>query len=458
MPWIMIGKITGAHAGRTQARRHRRAASGDQRTSRATGLQVWSKLIRLFGRRGQWRRRPILLVFAIYLITMVITVVPLSLLIQWLLSPLLKPRLERLKTELEQPSGSQEFNWKNMHSSGKVYITKAPRLFCPMRRSATTTLKTCWAWLPAARRAPGASCCATTASASVTTRLIRTGKTTHNNTQLTAAAVRALEVDGAIDCLVTGTSMPDQLMPNHGVMVHGELGIAACEVVATAGICLAGMTALKYAYMAILCGQASNAVATGSELASPLLHARNFTAESEHRVSEMEGNPEIAFEKDFLRWMLSDGAGAFLLRNQPADRCGLSLRIDWIDILSQAGSMEVCMYAGGEKQADGSLKGWQAFAADEWAARSVFAIKQDVRLLNENVAYQTIGKSLKKAMQTRADGRRRSTGFCRTCPPSTSASRSPDCMAAGGFIRFRRKNGLPICRPRATPARHRSTS
>lgn len=73
-------------------------------------FRVWSKLIRLFGRRGQWRRRPILLVFAIYLITMVITVVPLSLLIQWLLSPLLKPRLERLKTKLEQPSGSQEFN------------------------------------------------------------------------------------------------------------------------------------------------------------------------------------------------------------------------------------------------------------------------------------------------------------------------------------------------------------
>jgi hypothetical protein len=51
-----------------------------------------------------------LLLFALYLITLVLTVVPLSLLIQWLLSPLLKPRLERLKTELELPSGSQEFN------------------------------------------------------------------------------------------------------------------------------------------------------------------------------------------------------------------------------------------------------------------------------------------------------------------------------------------------------------
>jgi hypothetical protein len=75
-------------------------------------FKVWSRLIRAFGRRGQWRRRPILLVFALYLITLVLTVVPLSLLVQWLLSPLLKPRLERLKVELEQPSGSQDFNLK----------------------------------------------------------------------------------------------------------------------------------------------------------------------------------------------------------------------------------------------------------------------------------------------------------------------------------------------------------
>lgn len=73
-------------------------------------FKVWSKLIRAFGKRGQWRRRPMLLVFALYLVAMVLTVVPLSLLLQWLLSPLLKPRLERLKTELEQPSGSQDFN------------------------------------------------------------------------------------------------------------------------------------------------------------------------------------------------------------------------------------------------------------------------------------------------------------------------------------------------------------
>lgn len=226
------------------------------------------------------------------------------------------------------------------------------------------------------------------------------GKTTHNNAQLTAAAIRGLNIGDAIDCLSTGTTMPDQLMPNHGVMVHGELGISPCEVVSTAGICLSGLTALKYAYMAVLCGQAKNAVATGSEQASAVLHARNFASESEHRVAELESNPEIAFEKDFLRWMLSDGAGAFLLQDQPAP-AGLSLRIDWIDILSQAGAMETCMYAGGEKQEDGTLRGWKTYPADEWGRRSLFAIKQDVRLLNENIVRQTIGKILEKSMTTR---------------------------------------------------------
>jgi 3-oxoacyl-[acyl-carrier-protein] synthase III len=224
-----------------------------------------------------------------------------------------------------------------------------------------------------------------------------TGKATHSNAQLTAEAIRGLDEIEKIDCLVTGTSLPDQVMPNHGVMVHGELGIPSCEVVSTAGICVAGVTALKYAYMAVRCGLAKNAVATGSEVASGVLHASHFTAESEHRITELESNPEIAFEKDFLRWMLSDGAGAFRLQNAPRTN-GLSLRIDWIDILSQAGNMDVCMYAGGEKQADGSLKSWQAFPADEWASRSVFSVKQDVRLLNENVAFQTVGKSLEKAI------------------------------------------------------------
>ena len=85
-----------------------RLAISERAGRRAFG--IWSRLIRACGQCGQWRRRPALLIFTIYLIAMILTVVPSSLLLQWLFSPLLRPRLARLKAELELPSGSQDFN------------------------------------------------------------------------------------------------------------------------------------------------------------------------------------------------------------------------------------------------------------------------------------------------------------------------------------------------------------
>ncbi len=214
------------------------------------------------------------------------------------------------------------------------------------------------------------------------------GEPTMTHAQLTASAIRALGETGPVDCLATGTSIPDQLLPGHGVMVHGELGWPQLEVVSLAGICLAGAAALKYAIMAVATGGAKRAVASASELVSPLMHARHFAAECEHKTSSLETRPEIAFEKDFLRWMLSDGAGALLLESTPGP--GLSLRVKWIELFSNAHRLPVCMYAGGDKAPDGSLRGWSRFPVGEWASQSIFAIKQDVRLLNEQVAPVTV--------------------------------------------------------------------
>jgi len=111
-----------------------------------------------------------------------------------------------------------------------------------------------------------------------------TGATTHSNADLTAEAIRGLTAGGFalddIECLATGTSLPDQVMPNHGVMVHGELGNPACEVVSTAGICLAGLTALKYGWLSVLAGNTRNAVTTGSDRPSAILRSSNFEAEN----------------------------------------------------------------------------------------------------------------------------------------------------------------------------------
>lgn len=216
---------------------------------------------------------------------------------------------------------------------------------------------------------------------------------THNNAQLAAEAIRA---SGArlqdIDCLASGTSIADQLMPGHASMVQGELALPACDVLSAGGVCVAGMTALKYAANAVRTGDCHYAVATGSELSSASMRAENFSAEIDSDVDAIEKQPELAFEKDFLRWMLSDGAGALLLENTPRSE-GISLRIDWIDILSYAGEMETCMYAGAVKQDGGTLRGWQ-HSDVQLDNDSVMAVKQDVKLLNEQVIFYTVEKPL----------------------------------------------------------------
>jgi len=79
-----------------------------------------------------------------------------------------------------------------------------------------------------------------------------------------------------IQMLCCGTSTPDVLLPGHGLMVQGELGIPSCEVITTAGICLCGITAFKAAYANVALGLSDNAVSTGSELASSLIQIRIF--------------------------------------------------------------------------------------------------------------------------------------------------------------------------------------
>jgi 3-oxoacyl-[acyl-carrier-protein] synthase-3 len=92
----------------------------------------------------------------------------------------------------------------------------------------------------------------------------------------------------------------------------------------------------------------------------------------------------LAFQKDFLRWMLSDGAFSVLLQGKPS-ASGLSLRLDWIDITSYANTKETCMYAAADKDADGRVKGWASFPQSEWLTESIFAIKQDTRMLSEYI-------------------------------------------------------------------------
>lgn len=224
-----------------------------------------------------------------------------------------------------------------------------------------------------------------------------TQKPLFTNAQLCSNAIKKLVDEDFslkdIECLACGTTSPDQLMPGHTLMVQGELGISSIETISASGICLSGINALKYIYYGIKAGEIKKAVSCGSEASSPILSARNFSEESNHQLEELEGDPGIAFEKDFLRWMLSDGAGAMRVENIP-NKNKVSLKIEFIEVLSYAGEMPVCMYSGLEILDDNSIKSWRGYEQKEVMKKSLLSVRQNVKLLNENIVEYTVTKPL----------------------------------------------------------------
>ncbi len=224
------------------------------------------------------------------------------------------------------------------------------------------------------------------------------GAQSHTNAQLAAAAVRLLVERTGLDLLSNlallscGTATADQMIPGHASMVHGELQAAPCEIVSVAGACCTGITALKYACLAVAGGEHPRAVVTASELTSPLMRASHFAPELAERAAALEKNPTLAFEHDFLRWMLSDGAAAMLVEPEPIARGKMpALKVEWIDSLSFAGEAEVCMYHLAAKR-DGKLVSWKSVEdPQEWVRGGFFNMGQDARMLSEQIG-QLVGR------------------------------------------------------------------
>lgn len=218
--------------------------------------------------------------------------------------------------------------------------------------------------------------------------LDKEGKPTHTNAQITAKAVEGLFDENFkkedMQLLSCGTSSADQIQPSHSSMVHGELNIGkSVEINTATGLCNSGMNALNYGFLNIKAGVKDNAVCVGSERMSAWMTADKFNHEAEN-LKLLEERPIVAFKREFLRWMLSDGAAAFLLEPKPREN-EISLKIEWIDFYSYAHEIEACMYSGCEKQEDGSLKSWAEYPAEEWLNQSIFALKQDTKILDKYI-------------------------------------------------------------------------
>ncbi len=206
-------------------------------------------------------------------------------------------------------------------------------------------------------------------------------KSTHTNAGLAAMASKAaLEKSGILNqdlqLISVGTTQGDLPVPGFASLVHAELGIPHCELANFQSVCASGMMAVKNAYVQIKAEEKQNALCVGSEFASRLFKASRFEAQDQK---------SLPFDTEFLRWMLSDGAGAMVLENKP-NTAGLSLKIEWVDIKSLANDHPLCMYVGQMDNADGSLKGWLDYPDYETASKDgAINLKQNTRLLNKVV-------------------------------------------------------------------------
>lgn len=204
-------------------------------------------------------------------------------------------------------------------------------------------------------------------------------ETTHSNAQLAVNAIEdALQKSSLrssdVELLCTGTTQGDLPIPGFASMVHAGLDFNKCEVASFQSVCASGVMALKNAFTQIKSEEKHNAVCVGSELASRMFKASRF---------EAQGVDSLPFDAEFLRWMLSDGAGALVLQDKKNEN-GISLKIDWIDLKSHANEFPVCMYTGKTDNKNEEEKTWLDYPSYEGASQAgAINLKQDTRLLDK---------------------------------------------------------------------------
>jgi len=204
------------------------------------------------------------------------------------------------------------------------------------------------------------------------------GATVFSNAQLAANAIRDClrrnDSDlSAVSLLASGSSGGDALMPGFSNMIQGELAAHPMETLSVHGICAAGVSAIQTAAQGVELGGHASALAVASELPSRLFKRSRFAARGY----------DADFDAHFLRWMLSDGAGAVLLGNTgrplPGASQGVRLRLKWVHQRSFSGDYPVCMQLGlSADRARGHLDypSWNEAEAD-----GALSLRQDIRLL-----------------------------------------------------------------------------
>ncbi|MBD9531421.1 iron-containing redox enzyme family protein [Comamonas sp. CMM01] len=202
------------------------------------------------------------------------------------------------------------------------------------------------------------------------------GQTVFSNAQMAQAAIEATLAQagrklGEVGFLSSGSSGGDALMPGFANMIQGEMAAPPMETLSVHGVCAASVGALQAAAQAVEGGAHPLALAVASEMPSRLFKRSRFAAQGY----------DTDFDAHFLRWMLSDGAGAVLLGGPQAlpHTPGLRLKLCWTHQRSFAGDYPVCMQLGLTPDRSTSHLDFPAWGDAE--AAGALALRQDIRLL-----------------------------------------------------------------------------
>ncbi len=179
---------------------------------------------------------------------------------------------------------------------------------------------------------------------------------THSAYELAAKAVEnclppatnsEISPESKVEYLSAGTTNAPLIAPGITSLLHDELnkqGIInhAVEINSNSGICSSGAQAFVNASRSVKSGDVEKAVCVGVEQPSVILKSKAFRPSYDVATIFKNVRTSKWFMSTFLRFMLSDGAGAFLLEQEPSQE-GHSLRIDWTYSRSFANEAPLCM-------------------------------------------------------------------------------------------------------------------
>jgi 3-oxoacyl-[acyl-carrier-protein] synthase-3 len=162
-----------------------------------------------------------------------------------------------------------------------------------------------------------------------------------------ARCLNGRDAASGVGYLSAGSTNTPLVAPGLASILHGDLGAEGLlprpvEINSNSGICSSGAQAFINAYRAVGSGDHRSAVCVGVEQPSEILKSTVIRPPLDREEFGEDVKKSKWFMSVFLRVMLSDGGGAFLLQDRPATD-GLSFKVNWTCSRSFAHETPLCM-------------------------------------------------------------------------------------------------------------------